>query len=127
MRFRAFAGQFYLLLIEHLRMPAYLMATVGFPTIFFLIFAVPEANDRDSAAFLLASFLGFAILGVMFLQFAHGLAEERASSWYLFLRTLPVSANSFFISRVMVAWTLALITAVVLTVVAYMFTPVQLG
>jgi ABC-2 type transport system permease protein len=124
---RAFAAQVHLLLIEHLRLPAYLAASTGFPTVFFLIFAVPEAKEEALANFLLASFLGFAILGVMFLQFAHGIAEERSSAWYTYLRTLPLPTWTFFGSRILVAWFVALLTAVTLSVVAVMTTPVSLS
>ncbi len=122
-----FWAQFRLLLFEHLRMPAYLVATIGFPTLFFVIFAVPEAKNEYLANFLLASFLGFAIIGVMFLQFAHGLAEERSHAWYTFVRTLPLRRESFFIARMLVASVMAFVTAGVLTGVALMLTPVSLS
>lgn len=123
---RAFWAQVKLLILEHLRLPSYLVATVGFPTLFFLIFAVPEANTEALANFLMASFLGFAIMGVMFLQFAHGLAEERNHAWHLYLRTLPIPRSSFFLSRMFVAGFMAFLTALTLTSVAVALTPVSL-
>lgn len=122
----AFYHQFRLQFLEHLRMPAYIMASIGFPVIFFLIFAVPEATSKDSANFLLASFLGFAVVGILFLQFAHGLAEERSSPWYTYMRTLPIGGAEFLASRTLVAIAMAVLTAAVLTAVALATTPVQM-
>lgn len=123
---RAFLSQVKLLLLEHVRLPSYLVATVGFPTLFFVIFAVPEAKTQELANFLMASFLGFAIMGVMFLQFAHGLAEERNHAWHIYLRTLPIGRSSFFLSRMVVAGIMALATALTLSAVAVALTPVSL-
>lgn len=123
---RGFLAQVRILLLEHLRMPAYLVATMGFPNLFFLIFAAPEAKTADLANFLMASFLGFSVIGVMFLQFAHGLAEERAHAWYTYLRTLPLGTTNFFCARMLVAAVMSVLTAAVMTGVALFSTPVSL-
>lgn len=123
---KGFVHQTYMLAIEHLRMPAYLMASIGFPAIFFLTFALPEAKDAPSANFLLASFLGFAVMGVMFLQFAHGLAEERSHAWFYYLRSLPIRPTQFYLSRILVAWLVAILTMTTLITVAVIWTPAEM-
>lgn len=87
--------------IELVRLPAYLVPTLGFPAMFFLFFAVPR-GEAD-AAVLMALFAGFAVLGVAFFQFGVGIAAERATPWERYLRTLPISPSTRFLGRVLSA------------------------
>jgi ABC-2 type transport system permease protein len=66
--------------LELFRQPAYLVSTIAFPSIFYLIFAVPESNDVASANFLIASFSGFTVFNMIFLQFDISLTQERTKS-----------------------------------------------
>lgn len=88
--------------LELLRLPAFAVPTVGFPSLFFLFFAVPSfaAEEPELAMGLYA---GFAVLGVAFFQFGVGIAVERASPWELYLRTLPVAPRTRFTGRLLSA------------------------
>jgi ABC-2 type transport system permease protein len=69
---------------------------------------------------LLASFAGFAVLGVSFFQFGVGIAAERESPWERFARTLPIRVRIRFAARVLSAALFGLASAalVVATAVA---------
>lgn len=108
---------------ELLRQPAYLVSTLSFPTIFYLIFALPESKDVASANMLLASFSCFAVFGVLFLQFGAGVAQERSKPWYFYLKTLPVKQRSLTGARFLSAYFFALLTVSILVAVAFVFTP----
>ena len=54
------------MVMELLRQPAYVVATLGFPSIFYLIFAAPESKTEFGANLLLGSFSSFAVFGVVF-------------------------------------------------------------
>lgn len=86
---------------ELMRMPGYVVPTLGFPTMFFLFFAAPSSGD-DAAA-LMAIFAGFAVLGVAFFQFGVGIATERTTPWERYVRTLPVSPAQRFGGRILSA------------------------
>lgn len=100
------------------RQPTYVVSTIGFPTLFYLIFAVPESGTRHAANLLLASFSGFAIFGVFFLQIGVSLAQERSRSWYTYLRLLPVRGWQLFFARLLSTLIFATLAVVALSAVA---------
>ncbi len=111
-------------LVELLRIPAYVIPTVGFPTMFFLFFAAPGAGF--DANVLMALFAGFAVLGVAFFQFGVGIASERSTPWERYLRTLAIEPASRFGGRVLAALAVGAASACVVVVAALLTTPAGL-
>ena len=89
--------------------------TLVFPAAFFLVF-VPQR--RGNEAVVMATFAGFAVIGVAFFQFGVGIAVERASPWEAYLRTLPVGVGARLAARVLSAAAFAAAAAATLVVVA---------
>jgi ABC-2 type transport system permease protein len=110
--------------VELVRLPAYVVPTLGFPTMFFLFFAASYGDTH--ATILTAQFAAFAILGVAFFQFGVGIASDRASPWDAYVRTLPVTPLARFSGRIMSALLFGGASAVVLVVVALAVTPAEL-
>jgi ABC-2 type transport system permease protein len=106
------------LTLELLRYPTFSMPTLAFPALFFLLF-VASREDGNATPYL-ASFAGFAILGVTFFQFGVGIAAERESPWERFLRTLPAPAGVRLAARLLSGLLFGLASAglVALTAVA---------
>ncbi len=75
--------------LELFRQPMYLVSTVLFPSMFFWFFGIPNAKETGSIAILTASFSAFAVLSVVLFQFAVGIAQEKDSSWYYYVKSLP--------------------------------------
>ncbi|MGH3050909.1 MAG: ABC transporter permease, partial [Gaiellaceae bacterium] len=113
--------------LELLRLPGFSVATLGFPTVFFLLFGLPNARARPDV--FLASYAGFAVLGVGFFQFGVSIALERVTPWQLWLRTLPASAFSRMAGRVLAALAFASASAalVIATVLATTSTTPRAG
>lgn len=110
---------------ELVRHPAYSVPTLAFPAMFFLFFATPRA-DHGNAVFLLASFAGFAVVGIPFFQFGVGIAAERETPWEAFVRTLPVTARVRLAARALSAAEFAAGAVVLVAVVAVATTPARL-
>ena len=110
---------------ELMRMPAYVVPTLGFPTMFFLFFAAPGSDD--DAATLMAVFAGFAVLGVAFFQFGVGIATERTTPWERYVRTLPVSPAERFSGRIISALVFAAAAASLVLAAAVLTTPAELA
>src|SRR4029453_14725769 len=89
--------------LELLRYPTFSVPTLAFPALFFLLFVAPRSEAETDPVLLLASFAGFAVLGVSFFQFGVGIAAERESPWERFVRTLPVRVRVRFAARVLSA------------------------
>lgn len=91
----------YYLTIENLRQPMYLVSTFIFPSLFFWFFGIPNAPDEDGLAMLTASFSAFAVLSVVLFQFGIGVATDRETSWYSYLRVLPSPRGLLMTSRIL--------------------------
>jgi ABC-2 type transport system permease protein len=87
--------------LELVRYPAYLVPTLLLPSVFFLFFVAPGSGREASAR--MATFAGFAVIGVAFFQFGVGIAVERGSPWESYLRTLPIGSSIRLGSRLLSA------------------------
>src|SRR5262249_44482166 len=83
------------------RFPPYLVPTLLFPTVFFLFFVSPGPHGPATAR--MATFAGFAVIGVAFFQFGVGIAADRASPWEAYVRTLPVGPGVRLAARLLSA------------------------
>jgi ABC-2 type transport system permease protein len=111
--------------VELLRHPAYVVPTLALPTVFFLFFALP--GPAEAASVRMATFAGFAAIGVAFFQFGVGIAAERASPWEAYLRTLPVAPRVRMLARLLSAAIFAAGAAGLLIIVAVAATPASLA
>ena len=112
------------LMVELLRQPAYVVPTLAFPAVFFLFFAA--GGSGVVADIRMATFAGFAAIGVAFFQFGVGIASERTSPWESYVRTLPVTASERLASRLLPAAAFAAASSAVVIGVAVVATPVSL-
>ena len=114
-------------LVDLFRSPGYVVPTVGFPALFFTLFALPFARTSAPAASTLAlSYMVFAVIGVTLYQFGVGIAAERGRPWERYLRTLPASTAERFAARIVSAMVFAVLSAAAVALVACLFTPVDL-
>ncbi len=112
---------------ELLRTPAFVVSTVGFPTLVFCLFALGYARTNSAAAnFFVASYVGFAMIGVTLFEFGVGIAAERGRPWERYLRSLPVSVGVRFTARIVVALFFGILSAGMVALVARMLAPVTL-
>jgi ABC-2 type transport system permease protein len=110
-----------------LRQPSYVVSTLVFPSLFFLFFAAPNAKDKAAANLLMGSFAAFAVLGVVFFQFALDFSIERSTSWFRYIKTLAVGPWQFFLARSTAALFFALLAAMVVIAVVVGTTPAELS
>jgi ABC-2 type transport system permease protein len=110
--------------LRHLRAPGYLLPTLAMPGLFYFLFE-GEDTEVGLVTFLMASYAMWAILGVAFFQFGAGIAEERATAWERFLRTLPLSAGQRLAGRMLSAALFAAAAAAVVIVEAHLINPVR--
>jgi ABC-2 type transport system permease protein len=111
--------------LELVRYPAFLVPTLLFPAAFFLVFAAPHSRADPDVE--MATFAGFAVIGVAFFQFGVGIATERASPSETYLRTLAVGPGIRLGARVLSAVLFAAAAAALLVLVAVATTSVSLS
>jgi ABC-2 type transport system permease protein len=110
--------------VELVRYPAYLVPTLILPSVFFLFFVSP--GPHQEAAVRMATFAGFAVIGVAFFQFGVGIAIDRASPWESYLRTLPIGPAVRLGARLVSAALFACAAAALLIATAVATTAVSL-
>ncbi|HET9029382.1 MAG TPA: ABC transporter permease [Candidatus Aquilonibacter sp.] len=126
MNLRVLAAHIALLFRDIARTPSFVVPAVIFPAMFFSIMGVPFARSNAAIAnTITASYVGFAIVGVALFQFGVGIAMERGRPWERYVRSLPVSIEVRFISRVVVASCFATLAAGLVCLIAKLFTPVS--
>lgn len=80
--------------LKVLRLPMYAIPTLAFPLVFYLLFGVALGNrtagGTPMAAYLLASYGAFGVLGAALFGFGVGVATERGQGWMLFKRATPM-------------------------------------
>ena len=97
-----------------------------FPSMFFLFFALPNAEGEGAANLLLGSFSAYAFLGVIFFQFGVDLANEKENPWYEFQQSLPIQSYQLFFGRVLATLLFALLAELVLIFVVLLTTEAKL-
>jgi ABC-2 type transport system permease protein len=110
--------------VELFRFPGFSVATLGFPTLVFVLFGLPRVDGHANV--LLASYAAFSVLGVGFFQFGVSTAIERVTTWHTFVRILPAPAASRFAGRTLAAFVFATLSAATVIVVALATTSASL-
>lgn len=113
-------------LLALVRNPGFLIPTMVFPSMFFLMFAAPGLTSVAAANFATGSFMAFAVFTVTFFQFGVGTANDRENPWSSYVRTLPAHPIYRNVGKVLTAAALALLAALVLVVSAGLSTPLDL-
>lgn len=112
--------------LELVRIPAFAISTMAFPSMFFALFGLPYARASAPAAdAILGAYVVFAVIGVTLFQFGVGMAVERGRPWERYLRTLPVSVETRLGARILVAMLFGLAAAGLVALLARLFTPVD--
>lgn len=110
-----------------LRQPAYVVSTLIFPSLFFLFFALPNADSPEKANFLLGSFSIFAVLGVIFFQFGVFVAQDKESLWFSYQKSLPVQFWKILAARGLVAMFFGFLAFYLVAIVVFSTTDANIG
>ncbi|HWN44793.1 MAG TPA: ABC transporter permease [Thermoanaerobaculia bacterium] len=90
-------------LFKMMRLPMYAIPTLAFPLMFYLLFGVAmggrSAGPVSVAAYLLATYGAFGIMGVALFGFGVGVAVERGQGWMLFKRATPMPTPAYFAGK----------------------------
>lgn len=100
-------------LLKQLRLPAYVVPTLGFPLVFYLLFGVAlnhgTAGPFDIPTYMLATYGAFGVMNVSLFAFGAGVAIERGQGWMLFKRATPMPPFAHFFGKLAMAVLFALI------------------
>ena len=90
-------------LLKLLRLPSYVIPTLAFPLMFYLLFGVAmggrAAGPVTLAAYLLPTYGTFGMMGIALFGFGVGVAVERGQGWLLFKRATPMPPMAYFTGK----------------------------
>lgn len=113
--------------LDNIRWPTYIVTTLLFPSMFFILFDLQTARTSSAlAGYLTLSFMAWAVVGVTLYTFGVDIAQERGRPWERYLRTLPVSTGVRFSARVLAAIAFAAVAATCVALIAQLSTPIDL-
>ena len=106
--------------LRYLRNPGFLLPTLLFPTVFYLMFGVLLArnNGTDAARYLLAAYGTFGVMAPGLFGFGVSLALERDNGLLTLKRALPMPPAAYLIGKMVMAMLAAAIVAVLMLALA---------
>ncbi|MGK0369972.1 MAG: ABC-2 type transport system permease protein [Glaciecola sp.] len=87
-------------LLKALRAPEFIIPTLGMPVAFYVLFAIVLPRNASSAAYLLATYGVFAVMGPAVFSFGITVANERDEGWLSLKRAAPSRGFSYIGAKV---------------------------
>ncbi len=93
--------------LKVLRLPAYSIPTLAFPTLFYLMFSLAfggrSLGSTSMSSYMLATYGAFGVIGAALFGFGVGISIERGQGWLLLKRASPMPAGAYFAAKVAMA------------------------
>ncbi len=106
--------------LKTIRLPAYALPTLAFPAMFYVLFAVVFGGEQvgatRTAAYMVATYGAFGVMGAALFAFGVGIAIERGQGWMLLRRALPAPAGAWMAGKLAVSVLFACLIVLVLSV-----------
>ena len=114
--------------LRYLRSPSFLLPTLLFPAVFFLMFGVVlgSHNSADAPRFLLASYSTFGVMAPGLFGFGMSLALERDNGLLTLKRAMPMPPAAYLLGKMVMAMLMAALISASLQTLALGFANVQL-
>ena len=117
-------------IIKAWRLPIYSVFTLAFPLMFYLIFGLTyggeSAGPVNIAAYMLATYGAFGVIGASLFGFGVGLASERGQGWLRLKRASPMPPAAYFTAKIVMALVFSLLVVLGLFVLGFFLFGVRL-
>ena len=109
-------------LLKLVRLPAYIVPTLAFPVLFYLLFGVifgrATAGGVSMSTYLVATYGAFGVLGAALFGFGVNVATERGQGWLLLKRATPMPPVVAFAAKLVMAVVFGAAIVVLLAIAA---------
>ncbi|MET0937477.1 MAG: ABC transporter permease [Luteibacter sp.] len=114
--------------LRYLRNPGFLLPTLLFPTVFYVMFGIllSHSNSADAPRYLLASYGTFGVMAPGLFGFGVSLALERESGLLTLKRAMPMPPGAYLIGKVCMAMLVAAVVSILLLCLAVFVAGVSL-
>lgn len=104
--------------MQRLRVPGFVIATIIFPMMFFAFFGLPNLGRAisgvDSGAYMMASYGAYAVMSVALISFGVSISAERGLGWNKLLRASPMDPLAYFVAKILMALILGFLSLALL-------------
>lgn len=114
-------------ILKVLRAPEYIVPTLVLPVAFYSVFGIIiSRGGSDYAAYLLATYGVFAVMGPSIFGFGIAVATERERGWLDLKRAAPVPVSSYLLAKILTTLIFATLAVSLVYVVSGFFGGVEL-
>src|SRR5689334_11837518 len=118
--------------LKTLRQPAYVVPTLTFPILFYVMFGIAFGGKQavgavNMATYLLATYSTFGVMGASLFGFAVGVAMERGFGWLQVKRASPMPPLAYLFAKVVMSTIFSAILVTGLFVIGTFFGGVHLS
>jgi ABC-2 type transport system permease protein len=118
--------------LKTMRQPAYVIPTLSFPLIFYVMFGIVFGGKQSLGAvslstYLLATYSAFGVIGASLFGFAVGVSMERGYGWLQVKRASPMPPLAYLAAKMAMAMIFSSILVVALFAVGTVFGGVHLS
>lgn len=115
-------------LIKLLRLPAFLIPTLGFPVMFYVLFGLlMNRSSNGASTYLVATYGAFGVIGISLFGIGAGVATERGQGWLSVKRASPMPVSAYFLAKYIMTIALSAVLIVILGILAVTFGGVHLS
>jgi len=116
-------------LLRLMRTPSFVLPTLLFPAVFYLLFAVLLAGSsgKGAAHYLLAGYGVFGIMGAALFGFGVTVASERERGLLRLKRALPMPQGAYLLAKMVAAMVFAVLISLILAALAVAFADIALS
>jgi ABC-2 type transport system permease protein len=117
-------------LIKQLRIPAFMIPTIGFPIMFYVLFGLVMQSGRPGAlriaTYLLATYGAFGVIGISLFALGVGVAVERGQGWLAVKRASPMPVAAYFVAKYVTTVIIGLFLMLLISAVGAIFGHVRM-
>ena len=130
--FRVYGTEVKYEFLKTLRQPAYVIPTLTFPLIFYVMFGIVFGGKQSLGAvslstYLLATYSAFGVIGASLFGFAVGVAMERGYGWLQVKRASPMPPLAYLAAKTAMAMIFSAILVIALFIAGTAFGGVHLS
>ena len=128
---RIYAAEIRSEFLKALRLPAYVIPTLSFPLLFYVMFGIvfggrQQFQSVTVAAYFLATYGAFGVIGASMFGFGVGVAAERGYGWLQLKRASPMPPLAYFAAKAIMSMLFSAILALALFTLGYTLGGVRL-
>jgi ABC-2 type transport system permease protein len=114
--------------LRYLRNPGFLLPTLLFPSVFYLMFGIflAHSNSADAPRYLLASYGTFGVMAPGLFAFGVSLALERDTGLLTLKRAMPMPPGAYLLGKMCMAMLVASVVSIILMCMAVFLAGVSL-